>query len=118
MRFSRSRRRRRFSRRFAGRLGAGLEWRTNRRRAQNLDLLLRQASLLPFDELGRFRLLFDGFARGLGKALLEALHATGGIHKLLTARKKRMAVRADFQPDAGLGRARLERITTGANNRA
>src|SRR5262245_64153784 len=48
--------------------------------------------------------------RGLGAELLrEPLHAPFGIDQLLPAREERVAVRADFEVQLGLGRARLPR---------
>src|SRR2546423_8564251 len=56
---------------------------------------------------GRFRLL--------AVALVEAVNATGGVHKLLLAREERVALRADFDVYVALlRRARLERVAAGA----
>ena len=41
-------------------------------------------------------LLFAGSGRNVGVFLLEALNAASGVHKLLLARKERVAARADF----------------------
>src|ERR1017187_9659358 len=42
----------------------------------------------------------------LGEALLELVHATGGVHELLLARVKRVADVADADDDGRAGRAR------------
>jgi hypothetical protein len=55
-------------------------------------------------------------SQSLGGALLEFIHATGGIHKLLLARVKRMADVANANDDRGLGGTRLDYVATGATN--
>ena len=59
-------------------------------------------------------------ARSLGAAepAREFLHASRGIDKLLATRKERMAAGANFEPDAGLGGARLEGVSARADHRA
>jgi hypothetical protein len=52
-----------------------------------------------------------GFAAVLA---IEALDSSGGIHQLLLSGEERMAVRADFQTDLGLGGASLPRSTARA----
>src|SRR5581483_8972834 len=49
--------------------------------------------------------------------LFEAVHATGRVHQLLTARKERVAGGADFHADIALvGRAGFERVTARADH--
>ncbi len=63
-------------------------------------------------------LRFNSFAARFGKALLEAFHAAGRVDKLLLAGKERVAAGANFKANAGFGRARLERVSASANDRA
>ncbi len=53
---------------------------------------------------------------GFGGALLEFVHATGGIYELLLAGVKRMAYVADADDDGGLGGTRLDHVTTSATH--
>jgi hypothetical protein len=52
----------------------------------------------------------------LGGALLEFVHAAGGIHEFLRARVKRMAGVANADDDGLLGGTRLDDVATGATN--
>jgi hypothetical protein len=53
---------------------------------------------------------------GFGSALLEFVHATGGVHEFLLARVKRMADVANANDNRGLGGTRLDHIAAGATN--
>ncbi len=68
-------------------------------------LLLRGCRFAGFD-----------FGGGVGVLLGEALDAAGGVHEFLLAGEEGVAIRADFdaQHVALDGRARLERMATGA----
>lgn len=65
-------------------------------------------------------LLFLGGLEGglcglrLGGALLELVHAAGGIHKLLLARVEGMAGVADAHDEHGLGGTGLDHVAAGA----
>ena len=50
----------------------------------------------------------------LGHALLEFVHATGGIHKLLLAGVERMADVANADDNHGLGGAGFDHVAAGA----
>ncbi len=67
-----------------------------------------------------FLLFFGGGNRlrslRLGKALLELVHAAGGIHKFLRAGVKRMARVANADDDSGLGGAGLDHVAAGATD--
>jgi len=52
----------------------------------------------------------------LGGALLEFIHATGGIHELLLASIERMADVANADDDRGLGGTRLDHVATSATD--
>jgi hypothetical protein len=52
----------------------------------------------------------------LGGALLEFVHATGGIHEFLRAGVKGMAHVANAHDDGGLGGAGLDHVATGATD--
>ena len=52
----------------------------------------------------------------LGGALLEFVHATGGVHEFLLAGVKRMADVADADNDDRLGGARLDHVAAGATD--
>ena len=54
--------------------------------------------------------------QGFGGALLEFVHAAGGVHELLLARVKRVADVADADDDGRAGRARLDHVATGATD--
>jgi hypothetical protein len=56
--------------------------------------------------------------RGLGfrEALLEFIHATGGVHELLLSGVKWMARVADADDDGLLGGARLDHVAAGATD--
>ena len=51
-----------------------------------------------------------------GGALLELVHAAGGVHELLLAGVKRMAGIADADDDGRFGGARLDDVAAGATN--
>lgn len=53
----------------------------------------------------------------LGVALLEFLHATRAVDKLLLAGKKRVAAGADFHADVLLGGARVNHVAAHASDR-
>jgi hypothetical protein len=53
---------------------------------------------------------------GLGGALLELVHATGGVHEFLLAGVKRMADVADADDDDRLGGTRLDHVAAGATD--
>ena len=53
---------------------------------------------------------------GFRGALLELVHAAGGIHEFLRARVKRMAGVANADDDGLLGGTRLDDVATGATN--
>jgi len=59
------------------------------------------------------------FGGGVGVFFLEALDATGGVHKFLFAGEEGMAIGADFDAQhlALDGRARLESVAAGAMHR-
>jgi hypothetical protein len=67
-----------------------------------------------------FPLLFAGKrllgGLGFGGALLEFIHAPGGVHKLLLAGVKRMANVANANDDRGLGGTRLDHVAAGTTN--
>jgi len=70
-------------------------------------------------KLGFFLLLRGkrlGGGGGLGGALLEFIHATGGIHEFLLAGVKRMADVADADDDGGFGGTRLDDVAASATN--
>src|SRR5271154_3787510 len=52
----------------------------------------------------------------LGGALLEFIHATGGVHELLRAGVERMAHVANADDDGLLGGARLDHVAAGATD--
>jgi hypothetical protein len=52
----------------------------------------------------------------LDEALLEFVHAPGGVHEFLPAGVKRMAGIADADDDAGFGGARLDHVAAGATD--
>jgi hypothetical protein len=52
----------------------------------------------------------------LGKALLEFVHAAGGVHKLLLAGVERVAGVADADDDGGFGGTRLDHVAAGATD--
>ena len=54
---------------------------------------------------------------GLGQALLELVHATGGINKFLLAGVERMALVANADEHGGLGGTRLDFVAASATNR-
>jgi hypothetical protein len=60
----------------------------------------------------------EGFfgGQGFGGALLEFVHAAGGIHKFLRAGVERMAGVADAHDDGGTGRAGLDHVAAGATD--
>ena len=67
-----------------------------------------------------FLFLFRG-ERGLGGlrfggALLEFIHAAGGVHELLLASVERMADVANADDDGGLGGTGLDHVATGATD--
>ena len=53
---------------------------------------------------------------GLGGALLEFVHAAGGVHELLLAGVERVAHVANAHDDHGLGGAGLDLIAAGATD--
>jgi hypothetical protein len=59
-----------------------------------------------------------GSLRGLGfhQALLELVHATGGVHKFLLAGVKRVADVANADDDHGPGGAGLDDVAAGATD--
>jgi hypothetical protein len=63
--------------------------------------------------LGR---LFSLRGLRLGEALLELVHAAGGVHKLLLAGVERVAHVADADDDGGFGGTRLDHIAAGATD--
>src|SRR5207249_765724 len=98
---------------FGSRAGFGFD----RRGTQHLHLLLEEGGFLTLGQ--RVRLFqFDRFAARFGEALLEAFHAPGSIDKLLLSGEERVAIGANFKPDAGFGRARLKGVSTGAHDSA
>ena len=88
----------------------------DRSRAQNLDLFLGQRSHLAFGHFGCGSRLLRSFRRLVGETLLETFHTTGGIHKLLASGKAWVTAGADVQPNNGLGRVRLERVSASARD--
>jgi hypothetical protein len=52
----------------------------------------------------------------LGGALLELVHAAGGVHELLLARVKGMAHVANAHDDGGPGGTRLDHVAAGATD--
>jgi hypothetical protein len=54
--------------------------------------------------------------QGLGGALLELVHAAGGIHEFLLARIKGMADVANAHDDGGAGGTRLDHVAAGATD--
>jgi hypothetical protein len=52
----------------------------------------------------------------LGEALLEFVHAAGGVHELLLAGVERMAHIADADDDGGFGGTRLDHVAAGATD--
>jgi hypothetical protein len=66
-------------------------------------------------------LLFFGRGGGLGglrlgEALLEFVHAAGGVHELLLAGVKWVAGVANADNDSGFGGTRLDHVTAGATD--
>src|ERR1035438_1233750 len=57
-----------------------------------------------------------GGGGGLGGALLELVHAAGGVHEFLLAGIKRMADVANADDDDRLGGARLDHVAAGATD--
>ena len=53
---------------------------------------------------------------GFGGALLEFVHAAGGVHELLRAGVERMAHVANADDDGLLGVARLDHVAAGATD--
>jgi len=53
---------------------------------------------------------------GLGGALLELVHAAGGVHELLGAGVERVAHVANADDDGLLGGARLDHVAAGATD--
>jgi hypothetical protein len=53
---------------------------------------------------------------GFGGALLEFVHAAGGVHEFLRAGVKRMAHVANAHDDGGLGGAGLDHVAAGATD--
>jgi hypothetical protein len=74
------------------------------------------------DEIWQLSFLFllrgEGFlsSLGLGGALLELVHATGGVHELLLARVKGMAHVANAHDNGGPGGTRLDYVAAGATD--
>jgi hypothetical protein len=74
------------------------------------------------NEIGQLNFLF--LLRGLfglrglrfGEALLEFVHAAGGVHELLRAGVKRMAHVANADDDGLLGGTRLDHVAAGATD--
>jgi len=72
--------------------------------------------------VGKLNFLFLGRGGGslgggrFGGALLEFIHAAGGVHELLLAGVKRMAHVADADDDGGLGGTRFDHVATGATD--
>jgi hypothetical protein len=60
--------------------------------------------------------LFSLYGLGLGEALLEFVHAAGGVHELLLAGVKRVADVADADDDGGFGGTRLDNVAAGATD--
>ena len=60
--------------------------------------------------------LFGLRGLGLGEALLEFVHAAGGVHELLRAGVKRVAGVADADDDGGFGGTRLDHVAAGATD--
>ena len=54
--------------------------------------------------------------QGLGGALLEFVHAAGGVHELLLAGVKRVAGVANADDDGRIGGTRLDHVAAGATN--
>jgi len=57
-----------------------------------------------------------GGGGGLGGALLELVHAAGGVHELLLAGIERVAHVADADDDGLLGGTGLNHVATGATD--
>src|ERR1035438_8653911 len=57
-----------------------------------------------------------GGGGGLGGALLEFVHAAGGVHEFLLAGAKRMADVANADDDGRLGGTRLDHVAAGATD--
>src|SRR5262245_35206759 len=98
-------------------------WGTKMRDGCRAGLQARSLEPEAEDRSGRFRgLAGTRFRRRLlaagnrlGAELLgESFYAALGVDQLLPSRKKRMTVRADFQVQLFLGRARLPRRAAGA----
>ena len=72
-----------------------------------------------FAKLGFFLFLRGVFGlrgEGFGGALLEFVHAAGGVHKLLLARVERVAHVADADDDGVLGGTGLDHVAAGATD--
>jgi hypothetical protein len=66
------------------------------------------------DFLFLLRGLFGLRGLRLGQALLEFVHASGGVHELLCAGVKRVAGVANADDDGGFGGTRLDHVAAGA----
>jgi hypothetical protein len=62
------------------------------------------------------RRLFSLRGLRLGEALLEFIHAAGGVHEFLRAGVKRMAGVANADDDGGFGGTRLDHVAAGATD--
>jgi hypothetical protein len=84
---------------------------------------IRPRGVKPGGRMGEKRLLLFLFGRGgglgglrLGHALLEFIHAAGGIHEFLRAGVERVAGIANADNDGGFGGTRLDHVAAGATD--
>ena len=78
--------------------------------------MLRAALVGKLNLLFLLRRVLGLRGQGLGGALLEFVHAAGGVHELLLARVERVAHVANADDDGLLGGARLDHVAAGATN--
>jgi hypothetical protein len=83
--------------------------------------ILPETGLRADKILEKLLFLLSWWRRGLGGlrlggALLEFVHAAGGVHELLLAGVERMANVANADDDHGLGGAGLDHVAAGATD--
>jgi hypothetical protein len=85
--------------------------------ARNSGISERRAVMgQKLDFLFLLRGLFGLRGLRLGEALLEFVHASGGVHELLRTGVKRVAGVANADDDDGFGGTRLDHVAAGATD--